>query len=274
MVFRTNIEIIAGMTNTISIGSLLKKWRKQRRYSQLQLSLELDISSKHISFIETGRSLPSKEMILKICTFLGLTKREVNRLLNIAGYAPAYAALSLSDKELKPVLEAINQIIENHSPYPALVIDRNWDIVNANNSANKLMTNLGFSAYTNLIEAIISDQPRQGHISKIINWYEASSLVLMRLREEINLLGEPKRLQALAEKLNECLSSDEKSLYDEITHKDTQKTVLSTRFKVNGEVLSFFSIIAQLGTVQDVTLSEFKVELMFPTDNATKNYYQ
>ena len=252
-----------------SAGTLLKKWRKQRRYSQLQLAVELDISSKHISFIETGRALPSKAMILKIGLFLSIPKREINRVLNSAGFAPAYTDLSINHETLKPVIEAIEQIIENHQPYPALVLNLDWDIVNANNAAKTLMKNLGFSMHTNLIEAIISDQPTQSHPSKIINWHEASSLVLMRLRAEISSFGEFNRLQELEQKLSDCLPPNQ-----DIFNVEPSQTVLSTQFHVDNKELSFFSIIAQLGTVQDVTLSEFKVELMFPADDATKGFYK
>ena len=251
------------MKNTV--GNILKKWRNQQRYSQLQLAVELGISSKHISFIETGRSMPSKEMILKISAFLSMPKRETNRALYSAGYAPIYTELSVSDESLKPIFEAIERMIQNHMPYPAIVLNQSWDVVMANDSAQNLLRGLGYSEYTNLIEALIADNPKT---SKIINWHEAVSAVLARLKQEITMLGNPQQLQKYENELSKCLASCTES-----PDIEAEQIVLPTRIQLNEKALSFFSVIAQLGTVQDVTLSEYKIELMFPTDETTKMYY-
>ena len=251
------------MKNTV--GNILKKWRRQQRYSQLQLAVELGVSSKHISFIETGRSIPSKEMILKISTFLLMSKRETNRALYSAGFAPIYTELPVSDESLKPIFEAIERMIQNHMPYPAIVLNQSWDVVMANDSAQSLLAGLGYSEHTNLIEALIADNPKT---SKIINWHEAVSAVLTRLKQELTMLGNPKQLLKYENELSKCLS-----LSTESSSIDIEQIVLSTKIQLNEKTLSFFSVIAQLGTVQDVTLSEYKVELMFPTDETTKQYY-
>lgn len=252
------------MKNTV--GTILKKWRNQHRYSQLQLALELEVSSKHISFIETGRSNPSKEMILKISTFLFMPKREINRALYAAGYAPIYTELSITDESLKPIFEAIEAMVKNHMPYPAIVLNQSWDVIMTNNSAQNLLLDLGYSEQTNLIEALIMDNPKT---SKIINWHEAVSAVLTRLKQEMSILGNPQRLQEYEKKLSKCLLLNTESPNIEIE----EQVVLSTKIQLNKNTLSFFSIIAQLGTVQDITVSEYKVELMFPADKATKKYY-
>ena len=247
-----------------STGSILKKWRKLRRYSQLQLAIELDISSKHICFIETGKSKPSKEMIIRLSHFLLLPKSEINTFLHSAGYAPIYTDLSVTDQSLKPVFEAIDKMIENHMPYPALVLNKDWDIIKTNDAANQLMIALGFQNHNNIIEALISDNPKT---SKIIDWHKTVQLILIRLRQEISFLGDSARLQSLEKQLSDCLpATEDQAISDE-------KIVLSTKFKINNKVLSFFSIIAQLSTVQDITLSEYKVELMFPSDENTKVFY-
>ncbi|MGH1541741.1 MAG: helix-turn-helix domain-containing protein [Arenicella sp.] len=248
-----------------SFGSLCREWRKLRRYSQLQLALELDISSKHISFIETGRSLPSREMILKIGLFLCLPKREINRGLYSAGYAPVYAELSYESDDLKYVFGAIEQMLLNHEPYPAIVLNQNWDVVTVNNPAQKLLEHLGFAEHHNLVEAIIADKPAT---SNILNWHESALTVLVRLRYEISMLGGSKRLEELERRLASCLRPQ-----DDILNIDSSQSVLSIQLQMEQDTLSFFSMIAQLGTVQDVNVSEFKVELMFPADSTTKHYY-
>jgi len=247
-------------------GKLLNQWRKHRRYSQLQLAVELDVSSKHISFLETGRSVPSRDMLLKIASFLILPKREVNQWLYAAGYAPIYYELSEGDESLKLVYSAIDQMLTNHMPYPAIVMNQNWDLVQANDSAKKLMLDLGFSNHKNILEALIDDSPDS---SKIINWHETVSVVLTRLRHEISVLGGSKRLNKLESRLAKSISSEQGKIIS-----DTNQAALCMDINIGGNRLSFFSIIAQLGAIQDIAVSEFKVELMFPSDEGTKAYYQ
>ena len=252
---------------TESAGDILKSWRRQRRYSQLKLALELDISSKHISFIETGKSIPSKEMILKIGEFLFIPKREVNRILLSAGYAPVYSELPMSDAALEPVTSAIDQMIENHMPYPAIVLNQTWDIVKVNDSASRLLSELGLSGHKNLLEAIIQEDPES---SRILNFHQTATMILLRLRQEISMLGGPAYLKAFERRLKERLFKDKKVIGLPETE---DGIVLSTQFQLSNHRLSFFSMIAQLGTVQDIVVGEFKVELMFPADEKTKEFY-
>lgn len=248
-----------------SVGVIIRKWRKARMRSQLHLSLEMGISAKHISFIETGRSVPSRKMIVKIGEFLNLPKREINTALYSAGYAPVYTELSFDDNRLKPVFDAIDQMIANHMPYPAIVMNQSWNIINANESAKSLMSELGFSGYENLIEALIHDNPEK---SKITNWHETVAGVLARLRHEISMQGGSDRLDDLEKRLNLCLSPNA----DVIDIIDSQP-FLSTKLRVYDKELSFFSIISQLSTIQDITVSEVKIELLFPTDERTREFY-
>ncbi|MGH1428656.1 MAG: helix-turn-helix domain-containing protein [Arenicella sp.] len=248
-----------------SFGMICREWRKQKRYSQLQLALELGISSKHISFIETGRSIPSRELILKIGEFLFLPKKEVNRGLISAGFAPVYTQLAYGHAELKPVFHAIDQMLMNHMPYPALVLDQYWDVVSMNPSAESLMTKLGFSGFRNLIEAILSDAPDS---SCIVNWREVVRSVYIRFRYEMTLASRSARHEELEGLLATALASQ--------GYLDVNETapISSVQLRLPDGELSFFSMIAQIGTVQDVTVSELKVELMFPTDEETKAYYE
>ena len=249
-----------------SFGDILRKWRKQQRYSQMQLALELDISSKHISFLETGRSIPSRNMILKIGLFLLLPKSEINHALFVAGYAPAFTELNHTHVDLKPVFHAIDQMLINHMPYPALVLNQHWDLVKANDSAKSLLIELGFSKNKNLIEAFIADDPET---SSIINWHETVALLMVRLRSEISLLGGSALLEELEKRLSAKLDSE-----NEVNTIDSSQTVLSTQITLSRTICSFFSIIAQLGTVQDVAVSELKIELMFPADDKTREFYE
>jgi len=178
-------------------------------------------------------------MILKICEFLLVPKGEINRALNIAGYASVYAELSSSSKSLEPVFEAIDHMIESHMPYPALVLNQYWDVVNTNDSAKMLLQSLGYLEHTNLVEALMSDNPET---SKISNWHETLASVGARLRQEISLLGSPQRLQELEKKLSDCLQSSACNYGSA-----TKEIVISTKIKLNGKALSFFSIMNRNG---------------------------
>ncbi len=248
-----------------SIGSFLKQWRKYRRYSQLQLSLELGISSKHVSFIETGRSSPSREMVLRIGEFLFLPKREINKGLHLAGYAPVYTDLPVEHESLKPVLTAIEKMIENHMPFPALVMNQDWDIVKVNAAAGKLLFEIGYSDHKNIIEALIADDPA---ISKIANWSEAALSILVRLRHEISMSGGSSKLVELEAKLSLCFPRNVSGI-----NIAENQVVSPTILRVGDKELSFFSIISQLSAVQDITINEFRVELMFPSDEITEKTY-
>jgi hypothetical protein len=156
-------------------------------------------------------------------------------------------------------------MIESHMPFPAIVLDQNWNVIKANLSAQALLIELGYAGEENLIEALIKDEPK---LSKIINWYEVVSLLLIRLRQEINLLGNPEKLILLEKELSTCISA-----YSDHDAINPTQTVITSKFKLSKGDYSFFSIMAQLGTVQDVAVSEYKVELMFPADEITKAFY-
>ncbi|NOY83951.1 MAG: helix-turn-helix transcriptional regulator [Nitrospirae bacterium] len=248
-----------------AVGTILKAWRKQGRYSQLQLSLELGVSARHISFMETGRSIPSRQMLVKIGEFLELPKQEINRALHSSGYASVYTELSFDDVALRPVVDAIEQMITNHMPYPAIVLNQTWDIVRANKSVKSLMSEIGFSGQSNLVEALIQDSQEK---SKIINWDESIRAVLTRLRHEISRSCKSARLENLEKRLSLRLSKN-----DEVYCFHDSQAFLSIQFRAYKRELSFFSIISQLSTIQDVTLSEYKIELMFPSNEMTKIFY-
>ncbi|ADZ89417.1 helix-turn-helix domain-containing protein [Marinomonas mediterranea] len=252
-----------------SYGVILKNWRKQRRYSQLQLSLEAGISSRHLSFLETGRSLPSKDTVVKLGDFLKIPKREINRMLSVSGYAPIFRDNnSQNDNEgvdMTPILLALDTLLANHMPLPAFVLNRDWDVVKANPAAEHIMAELGFANTPNLIEGFLFDDPTD---SRIVNWGETASVLLSRLTYEIDLTGGSNRLvelkQALANKLQrEKLSQD-------INY---NQAALSATFQLGDRQLTYFSLVTQMGSVLDITTSEFKVELMFPSNEETRQYH-
>ena len=249
-----------------SFGHILNTWRKQRRYSQLQLSVEIDISSKHISFLETGRSKASRQMIIKLGTFLNVSKNEINNALLAAGFAPVFSNFDRPEIDLKPVFDAMDLMLNNHMPYPALVLNKDWDIVNANQTAMQMMGEIGFANHTNFIQALIDDDPEQ---SKIINWNHTVAHLLLRLKNEMAVFGSSLKLEQLERQLSRKITAQ-----DKMQALDNQQPVLASDIMLKGETYSFFSIIANLGAVQDVTVSEYKVELMFPSNDKTTAYFK
>lgn len=246
-------------------GSILKEWRVRRRFSQLQLASELGVSSRHISFLETGRSSPSKEMVINLGSFLQVPQREINRMLVVSGHAPVFQNTMALGEGLVHVNYALDKLLEDHMPFPALVLSRDWDVVKANPAAVCLMQTIGFSGSDNLIECILAEEATR---SCILNRGETLMLLLKRLRYEIDLLGGSERLSKLASDLAEHLKSCEPPLVV-----DYSQHTMNTQFRVNDRVLSYFSLVTQMGSVLDVTASEFKVELMFPADDTTRGYH-
>lgn len=252
------------MTHTYA--DILRGWRKKRRYSQLSFGLHADVSARHLSFLESGRAKPSRDMVLKLADSLEMPRSEVNRALLSAGFAPAYKARPKDHADLAPIHGAIARLLENHMPYPALAMDRFWTITNANDAAIRFLQGAGFGGHTNLLEALAAQSPDQ---SSILNWEEAIDLLLTRLRAEMQAYDAPPDFLRLFSALEDCFK---KHCKDPAV--DRAQAIIPTRFKIGEQVLSLFSTIAQFGTVQDITLDELKVELMFPMDAETDRYFR
>ena len=248
-----------------SFGSILREWRTRRRFSQLQMAEDIGISSRHLSFLETGRSAPSKEMVLNIGEFLQIPKREINRMLIVSGYAPVFRDMMSSGEGLTHVHYALDKLLADHLPFPAFVLNREWDIVKANQAASDLMMQIGFVTTDNLIESFLADDPNS---SSLLNWGETASTLLKRLRYEIDMLGGSNRLEKLERDLSAHLNDSNIPIAI-----DYSQSTMSTKLLVGKSPLSYFSLVSQMGAILDVTASEFKVELMFPADDVTRKYH-
>jgi len=244
-------------------GSILQTWRKKRRYSQLELALEAGLSSKHLSFIETGRSTPSRNMILKLDQFLTLPRCELNRVLHSAGYSPKYTELMESHRDMQPVFSALDRIITNQLPYPAFVLDKHWNVVRSNNSMNNLLDILGMTKHNNVIDALTDVEFDK---SQIENYEEVISQLLSRVKSEITASANDEKLNELERSLTIALPLGELL--------ESTSPVLTTVFNINGEKISLFSTIAELGSVQDVSIGKFKIELMFPLNTEAEIYFK
>ena len=166
-------------------GAILKDWRKTRRFSQLDLSLEAEMSARHLSFLESGRANPSREMVLRLSEALQLPRPAANQALNAAGFAPVYPSLSDDAPELAPVHQAISAMLDHHDPFPGYAIDRHWNVVNSNQGAQMLLALASPGGPANLIDILINS----AGLDLIKNWDEVAILSLSRLRTEILELG-------------------------------------------------------------------------------------
>ena len=244
-------------------GAVLKQWRGKRHLSQLDLALKANVSSRHISFLETGRSSPSRAMILHLCEQLEVPPFARNGFLNAAGFSPAYKSRDLQDEEMRHVHRAVEWMLERHAPYPAMALDKHWVVKLANQPAGFLLSGAGISVGDSLLD-LFADPEKMGMI--LDNAHEVMQHMLIRLKTESAYLGGDKILDHAAERLSNALGSH---MLDETI---MNSAVIPARYRAGtGEtVLSFFSTIASFGTAQDIALSELKIELLFPADDKTE----
>jgi transcriptional regulator with XRE-family HTH domain len=265
---------MASISAQSGVGPLLRGWRKRRRCSQLELALDAGISARHLSFVETGRSKPSAEMVLLLAEQLEVPFRERNQLLLAAGYAPAFPERSLKDPELAPVREALDLILTGHEPNPALVVDRGWNLV----AANSAMRALGAWVDPALLEVPVNVMrvglhPR-GLAPRIVNLGEVRAYFVGRLRRQVAITGDAD-LAALLEEVAGYPAPAHAPAHghdhDDVCEAPAREilTPLIRMRAPDGVELSFFATVATFGTAVEVTTSELSIELAFPADAAT-----
>ncbi|WP_190820334.1 helix-turn-helix domain-containing protein [Saccharopolyspora pogona] len=250
------------------VGVLLREWRERRRLSQLQLSVDADISTRHLSFVETGRSKPTKEMILRLSEHLDVPLRERNSLLLAGGYAPAYPASGLDAPELSAVRAALRQVLAGHEPYPALVVDRAWQLVESNASIQPFLEGIAPDLLAPPVNVLRMSLHPDGMAPKILNLGEWRAHVLGRLRRQAATTADP----ALADLLAELRAYPCDQPEPEVELPGASDVVVPLRFRHGDRELSFFSMTAVFGTPLDVTVAELAIESFFPADQTTVDF--
>ena len=258
--------IITTTTGTAALptfGAQLREWRQRRRLSQLDLAGDADVSTRHLSFVETGRSMPSREMVLRLADRLEVPLRERNRLLTAAGYAPMYAERPLDDPALKAAREAIELVLKGHEPYPALAVDRHWSLVSYNRAVLPLLTGAAPALLQPPINVLrLSLHPR-GLAPRIVNLAQWRAHLLARLRQQVAVSADS-ILAALADELRSYPAPADGD------HELAEAgVVVPLVLRTGAGVLSFISTTTVFGTPVDVTLSELALETFFPADDAT-----
>jgi transcriptional regulator with XRE-family HTH domain len=252
-------------------GELLRHWRRVRRLSQLALAAEARTTQRHVSFIESGRSQPSREMLLRLARILDVPIRERNQLLLAAGYAPLYRDSGLAGEQAAQVRAALERMLAAHEPYPAVVMDRHWDVLTTNSAAGAffgwLLGDREIEQPPNVVRLIFDPDGLRPHIA---NWDAAAEAVLQRVhREAVGGVPDHETLALLERVLSypgvppDWRSPDFRS---------PPVPVVPVEFEKDGLRLSYFSAVTTLGTPQDALLQEIRLESMFPADEATAGH--
>ncbi len=247
------------------VGVLVREWRTRRRISQLDLALEVGVSARHLSFVETGRSKPSPELVLALANGLDVPLREQNTLLLAAGYAPRFAQRDLDDPTMRRAKAALQRMLDAHDPYPGVVIDRQWNIVLANHGASAMTVGLPDHLLQLPLNVFRICLHPEGLAARTLNMPEWGGYLLWQLRRNLAISGDEQLAALLAEvedypNVRRLANGDQP---------DEAPLLVPLRLQAGDGELSLFTTLTTFGTPRDVTLDELAVELFFPEDDAT-----
>ena len=250
------------------VGNLLREWRGRRRMSQLDLACEADISTRHLSFVETGRAQPSRDMILHLAERLEVPLRERNALLVAAGYAPVFPERPLADPALSAARRAVDLVLSGHEPHPALAIDRHWTLVASNHAVTPLLAGAEPALLRPPVNVLRLSLHPAGLAPRIANLRQWRSHLLARLQHQIDVTADPPLLELMSE-LRDYPVPDGDATVRDVSEEEYAGIVVPLQLVTDAGVLAFFSTTTVFGTPVDITLSELAVESFFPADAHT-----
>lgn len=263
----TTLDVMAGRSVAVpqpqTVGSLIRRWRLRRRLSQLDLAIEAAVSARHVSFVETGRSAPSRAMVLRLAAALDVPPREQNQLLMAAGLAPVYAERMLDDPDMAAVRDGIALVLAAYDPYPCLAVDRQWNIVSSNSGAAVLIDGVAPSLldapHPNALRAALHPDGLAPRIRNLAQWRHH---VIGRLRREV-AVGGSAGLAALLAEIESYPGG-----FEEPRNLGSVVVPLELYTRA-GDLLSFLSTVTIFGTALDLTAAELSIEAFLPADEAT-----
>jgi transcriptional regulator with XRE-family HTH domain len=247
-------------------GQLLREWRVRRRMSQLDLASTAGISARHLSFVETGRSRPSREMLLHLAENLEVPLRERNPLLIAAGFAPTYQATDFDAPEMRSVREVVERILEAHEPYPAILVDRRWQLVSANKAATVLVDGVAPELLEAPVNVLRTSLHPKGLAPRIANLAQWSVHIFDNLRRQIAVTGD-EELRDLERELIGYL--EEMGVEVPSAAESPRAIATPMRLRTDSGELALMTMIATFGTALDITLAELSLETFLPADSAT-----
>lgn len=266
------MSTVSAPVSPTDLGVLLKHWRGVRGTSQLALASHAGTTPRYVSFVETGRAQPSRAMILRLARTLDLPLRERNELLLAAGYAPVYRREPLTSPLLDQVDRALTAMLAQHEPFPAVVMDRGWNLIRANRGAQRLFGRLfapePAPADANVLRLMVEPGRVRDHV---VNWPEVVPALLERATREA--------VERILDTATATLVADlrSRSDVDEVLARDRPSLpapVIDVHFDVDGVVMAFFSVVSTIGSAVDVTAQELKVESFFPSDRETSERWR
>ena len=252
----------ADRAKPIHVGDHLREWRQRRHLSQLDLAVDAEISARHLSFVETGRAAPSRDMVLRLAERLEVPLRERNVLLVAAGYAPAFPQRSLDDPALAAAREAINLVLKAHEPNPALAYDRHWNLVSANRMVAPILEGLPQRLLGQPFNILRLAFHPEGLAPRTVNLAEWCGHLLERLHRQCEATADPELLKLYQDLKSYPIPARSGPL-------PPDNVAIPFKLRHGGEVLSFFSTTMVFGTPVDITLSELALETFFPADELT-----
>ena len=250
------------------VGDLLREWRQRRRMSQLDLASEAAISTRHLSFLETGRAQPSRGMVLHLAEQLEVPLRERNILLVAAGFAPVFAERPLADPALQAARKAVDLVLAGHEPYPALAVDRHWTLVAANGAVVWLIEGADAALLQPPVNVLRLSLHPQGLAPRIANLTEWRAHLLARLHRQIEVSADPVLPSLMRELAAYPAPAGTRSGRPPTGH-EFAGVVVPLQLATDAGTLSFFSTTTVFGTPLDITLSELALEAFFPADAGT-----
>jgi transcriptional regulator with XRE-family HTH domain len=254
-------------TQTHTVGTMLRDWRRRRRLSQLDLACEADISSRHLSFLETGRSQPSREMVLHLAERLDVPLRERNTMLLAAGYAPVFEERPLGDPTLQAARRVVDLVLAGHEPFPAIAVDRHWSLVASNRAVSPLLAGIDPSLLEPPVNVLRLGLHPRGLAPRIVNLPEWRSHLLARLHRQIDASADPVLVDLLNELSGYPMPHGERHQREDKT--DFAGVAVPMQLATEDGILSFLSTTTVFGTPVDITLSELALESFFPADAPT-----
>lgn len=249
-----------------SVGEMLRQWRQRRRLSQLDLAIAADVSARHVSLVETGKSQPSADMVVRLAEQLDVPLRDRNRMLLAAGFAPRYAERPLDADALSAARHAVGKVLRAHEPYPALVFDRRWNIVMTNRAVTPFFADVAPDLLRPPINMVRLALDPRGLAPLVVNLGDVHALFRTRIRRQLAIAPDAE-LTALYE---EVLAPDADSPAGDSIASDV---VIAMILRLSGREVRMFSTITTFGTPMDVTLDELAVESYYPADAESAAYF-